>query len=72
VKKFKAHSVYQGKHKLFKNPECKNYIQFSEHFQGKLCFHGKRKLLKNPECKRHIQYRENFQGKRKLLKNREQ
>jgi len=42
-KKFRAHSVFQGKHKLLKYPECKNYIQYSEHFQDK------RKLLKNRE-----------------------
>jgi len=39
---FRAHSVYQGKRKLLKNPECKKYNQYSEKFQGK------RKLLKNP------------------------
>ena len=47
---FKAHSVFQGKHKLLKNPECKNYIQYSEHFQGK------RKLLKNRERWKNFQY----------------
>jgi len=43
-----GHTVFQGKHKLLKNPECKNYIQYSENFQGKFCFQGKRKFLKNP------------------------
>jgi len=43
VSEFKAHSVFQGKRKLFKNPECKKYIQYSEKFQGK------HKLLKNPK-----------------------
>jgi len=60
---------------LFKNPECKKYIQYSENFQGKLCFQGKRKLLKNPvNGKKYfntvIKFRANsvFQGKRKLFK----
>ena len=35
-----GHSVFQGKRKLLKNPECKKYIQYSENFQGKLCFAG--------------------------------
>jgi len=43
VSAFKAHSVFQGKRKLLKNPECKKYIKYSEKFQGK------HKLLKNPE-----------------------
>jgi len=43
VSEFKAHSVFQGKRKLLKNPECKKYIQYSEKFQGK------HKFLKNPE-----------------------
>ena len=45
-----AHSVFQGKHKLIKNTECKNYFQYSEKFQGRLRFQSKRKLLKkSPE-----------------------
>jgi len=43
VSEFKAHSVFQRKRTLLKNPECKKYIQYSEKFQGK------HKLLKNPE-----------------------
>jgi len=38
VKNFRANSVFQGKHKFLKNPECKKYIQYSENFQGNLCF----------------------------------
>jgi len=38
---------FRASHTLLKNPECKNYIQYSEKFQGKLCFQSKRKLLKN-------------------------
>jgi len=44
----RAHSVFQGKRKLLKNPECKKYIQYSEKFQGNSNFQGKGKLLKNP------------------------
>ena len=29
-----ALSVFQGKRKLLKNPECKKYIQYSEKFQA--------------------------------------
>jgi len=32
---FKVHSVFQGKRKLLKIPECKKYIQYSEKFQAK-------------------------------------
>ena len=42
-------SVFQGKGKLLKNPECKKYIQYSENMQGNSVFQGKRELLKNPE-----------------------
>jgi len=37
---FKAHSVFQGKTKLLKNPECKKCIQYCEKFQGKICISG--------------------------------
>jgi len=43
ISEFKAHSVFQGKRKLLKNPERKKYIQYSGIFQGK------HKLLKYPE-----------------------
>jgi len=62
VKNFTAHSVFQGKRKLLKNPECKKYVQYSENFQGKLRFQGKHKL-KNPERYKIFQYSEKFQGK---------
>ena len=42
LKIFRTNSVFQGKRKLLKNPECKTYIQYSKKFQGKLCFQGKR------------------------------
>ena len=75
VKNFRAQSVFQGKRKLLKNPECKTYIQYSEKFQGTV-FQSKRKLLKNPECKKYIQYSEFratlfFRASTKLLKNPE-
>jgi len=50
ISEFSAQSIFQGKRKLLKTPECKKYIQYSEHVQGKLCFQCKRMLLKNPEC----------------------
>ena len=48
VKSFRAHSVFQGKRKLLKNPECKKYIQYSE-FRATLFLRASTKLLKNPE-----------------------
>jgi len=33
-------SVFQGKRKLLKTPECKKYIQYSEKFQGNSVFQG--------------------------------
>jgi len=42
VKNFTA-TLFQGKRKLLKNPECKKCIQYSKKFQGK------HKLLKIPE-----------------------
>jgi len=33
---FRGLSVFQGKRKLLKNPECKKYIEYNEKFQGKL------------------------------------
>jgi len=49
VKTFRAHSVFQGKQKLLKHPECKKYIKYSVKFHDKLCFQGEHKFLKNPE-----------------------
>jgi len=49
VENVMAYSVFQGKSKLHKNPECIKYIQYSEKVQGKLSFQVKCKLLKNPE-----------------------
>jgi len=36
VSEFKAHSAFQVKRKLLKNPECKKYIQYSEKFQANI------------------------------------
>jgi len=61
---FKAHSVFQGKRKLLKNPECKKYVQCREKFLGKLFLKASAKLLKNlVNGKKYIQCSENFQGK---------
>ena len=46
---FRTRSVFQGKRKLLKNPECKKYIQYTEKFQCKLCVQRKSKFLKDPE-----------------------
>jgi len=48
VKNFRAHSVFQGKRKLLKNPECKKYIQYSEKFQGTLYFLGQAQVAQKP------------------------
>jgi len=47
--KFQDNSVFQGKRKLLKYPECNKYIQYSEKFRGNSVFQVKREQLKNPE-----------------------
>jgi len=42
----RAQSVFQGKGKSLKNPECKKYIQYSEKFRANSVFQGWRKLFK--------------------------
>ena len=75
--KIQGKVCFQGKHKLLKNPECKNYIQCSDNFQGKLCFSGQAQVVQNYEwLKIYIQYSEFrahsvFQGKHKFLKSPE-
>ena len=69
--KLRESSVFQGKRKLFKNPECKKYIQYSEKFHGNSVFRASAGYSKLQNNKKYIQYSENFQGKRKLLKNPE-
>ena len=43
-------ALFSGQAQVVKNPECKNYMQYSENFQGK------RKLLKNRERLKFFQY----------------
>ena len=59
---FRAHSVFQGKQKLLKYPECKLYSKYSEIFHDKLCFRSKRKLLKNPEKYKYSNAVKNFRA----------
>jgi len=72
--KYQGNSVFHGKRKLLKNPECKKYIPYIEKLLGNSVFQGKRELLRTPECITYIQYSEKFQGnsifqgKRRLLK----
>jgi len=49
VKNIRAPSVFQGKRRLLKTPECITYIQYSEKFQDNSVFQGKRWLLKISE-----------------------
>jgi len=46
---FRAHSVFQGKHKLLKNPERYNIFQYSENFQGRFCLSGQAQVVQNSE-----------------------
>jgi len=77
VKNFRAHSVFQDKRKLLKNPECKTYIQYSKKFQGTLFFGAIASCSKILNVKRIFNTVKNFrahsvfQDKRKLLKNPE-
>ena len=41
---FRALSIFQGNRKLLKNPECKQYIQYSEKFSAHSVFQGKRRV----------------------------
>jgi len=43
--KFRAHSVFQGKRKLLKIPECKKYIQYSEIFRANSVFQLTSKVI---------------------------
>ena len=61
---FRAHySVFQGKRKLLKNPECKKYIKYSEHFQGKLCSSGQAQSCSKILNGKKYMYSAKFQGK---------
>jgi len=61
--KYFRETVFQGKHKLLKSPECKTILKTVENFRSNSAFQGKRKLLKNLEFKKYIQYSEKFYGK---------
>jgi len=52
VKNSRAHSVFRGKRKLLKNPECKTYIQYSEKFQGNSAFRASASCSKILNVKR--------------------
>jgi len=42
------HTVFQGKRKLLKDPECKLY-SIQGKIQGKLCFSGQAQVVQNSE-----------------------
>ena len=54
--------VFQGKHKLLKNPGCKNYIQYSENFSENSVFRASASSSKILKIK-IFQCSEEFQGK---------
>ena len=63
MKNSRANSLFQGKRKLLKTPECKKYIQYSEQFQGNSVFSGQVQVIQESwMIKRHIQHSEKFQG----------
>jgi len=57
---FSAPSVFQGKRKLLKTPECKKCIQYNE--LGNSVFSGQARRSKILNGKKYIQYSEKFQG----------
>jgi len=74
---FRAPSVFQGKRKLHKTPECKKYIQYSENSRATLSFRASASCSKILNAKSILHTVKNFrgnsvfQGKRKLFKNPE-
>jgi len=72
--KIPGRSVYQGKSKLLKTPECKSIFNTVKNFWATLFFQGERRCSKILNSKKYIQCSEKFQeklcfqGKRKLLK----
>jgi len=59
-----GHSLFfEGKRKLLKTFEYKNYIPYSEKFLGDSVFQGKRSCSKILNSKKCIQYSEKFQVK---------
>ena len=77
VKNSRAPSVFQGKRKLLKNPECKKHIQYCEKFQGNSVFREAQVtqnswILKNIfNAVKNFRAPSVFQSKRNLLKNSE-
>jgi len=47
---------FQGKRKLFKILDDKNYKQYSIQIQSTLCVSGQAQVAKNPEREKYIQY----------------
>jgi len=47
VKNFREHSVFNGKHKLLKNSQCKKYIQYSGKCYGIFCFSWQAQVAQN-------------------------
>jgi len=45
---FRAHSVFPGKHKLLKNPECKAILNTVKNFRTN-CFSGQAQVVQNSE-----------------------
>jgi len=66
---FRTHSVFQGKRKLLKNPECKKYIQYTENFKANSVFSERAscpKILKDKDIEiKNFRANSVFQGKRK-------
>jgi len=74
---FRAHSVFQGKQKLLKHPECKKYIKYSEDVMTNSVFRASASSSKILKDKKYFNAVKNFwvnsvfQGKCKFLKSPE-
>jgi len=69
IKNIRTNSVFQGRHKLLKNLECKNYIQHSEKFQSKLRFPGQAQVAQKSLKIKTFQYSERVQGNSVFQRN---
>jgi len=58
-----GHTVFQGKRKLLKNPECKGIPNKVKILRANSVFRSKRKLLKNLNGKKYVQRSGKFHGK---------
>jgi len=54
VKKFRARSVFQGKRKLLKNPECKSILNAVKKFRATLFFRASASCSKILNDKKHF------------------